>query len=55
MKIFVIIDRGCATIYSDTAAKIELEIIDLDSLDEEDAKRSEQRAQEVMATYVEAG
>jgi len=53
MKIFVIVESVC--VYSDTA-KVEVEIIDLDERESpEDHDRAEQRAQEVMATYVEAG
>ena len=54
MKVFIIIDHAQVSVYSDS--KVEVEIIDLDISDGgEDFDRAEQRAQEVMATYVEAG
>ena len=53
MKVFVIIDHGQVSVYSDS--KVEVEIIDLDDCqNKSDFIHAEQRAQEVMAEYVEA-
>ncbi len=54
VQIFIIVDKGCVSVYSDS--KIEVEIIDLDeraSYDDQIAR--EKYAQEIMAEYVEAG
>jgi hypothetical protein len=55
-KIFIIIDSGSVTgVYSDTA-NVEVEIIDLDSADDEkENDMLEARAEQVMATYGEVG
>jgi len=51
MKVFIIIEHGSVVgVYSDDA-KAEAEVIDLDSLDEEESERTQDRADEIQATY----
>jgi hypothetical protein len=47
-KIIIVIDKGCVqNVYSNSNFRIDVNIIDLDSQDEDDIKRKEKQLEEI--------